>query len=268
MKHWTLDDIPWDAFQADQVDPDIVKIVKAAAMVEHNSHDYAAYLCRVFDDDESFQALAREWAIEEVQHGDALGRWAEMVDSNFDFQAAFARFREGFKIPVDATKSVRGSRPGEMVARCMVEVGTSSYYTVLGESIREPVLKEICRRIAADEFRHYKLFYDNLKRYLKREKIGRWRRFFIAMGRINESEDDELAYAFYSANHSPDHPYDRKACFREMMKRAYPLYRVPHLRRVVTMTLKAAGLKPREAISMGIARVICSFMHARARRAA
>ena len=64
--------------------------------------------------------------------------------------------------------------PGEMIARCMVEVGTSSYYTALRDAVREPVLKEICRHIAADEIRHYKLFYKNLLRCLERERIGFW----------------------------------------------------------------------------------------------
>ena len=67
-RHWTLDDIPWAQFDAAQVDPDILKVVKAAAMVEHNGGDYAAYLCSVFHDDPEFQVAARQWAEEEVQH--------------------------------------------------------------------------------------------------------------------------------------------------------------------------------------------------------
>ena len=30
MKHWTLDDIPWERFDRSRVDPEVVKIVKAA----------------------------------------------------------------------------------------------------------------------------------------------------------------------------------------------------------------------------------------------
>src|SRR3546814_13985472 len=69
-------------------------------------------------------------------------------------------FREGFRPDVDATESIRGSRAGELVARCKVEVGTSSYYRALGDAATEPALKAICRFIAGDELRHYKLFYD------------------------------------------------------------------------------------------------------------
>ena len=62
------------------------------------------------------------------------------------------------------------------------------------------MLREICRHIAADELRHYRLFYKNLDRYLAQDRIGRLGRLRIALGRVAESEDDELAYAYYAAN--------------------------------------------------------------------
>ena len=72
---------------------------------------------------------------------------------------------------MDAVTSVRGSRTGELIARCVVEVGTSSYYSALRDSIDEPVLKRICHRIAGDEYHHYKLFYSHLKRYQAHESL-------------------------------------------------------------------------------------------------
>ena len=50
-----------------------------------------------------------------------------------------------------------------MIARCVVESG--HLFLLLGHPgwfSEEPVLKEIAGRIAADEYRHYKLFYDTL----------------------------------------------------------------------------------------------------------
>jgi hypothetical protein len=144
IRDWTLDDIPWHLFDARKVDPDILKLVKAASLVEYNGGDYATYLCNVFSDDDEFQAAARAWANEEVRHGRALGRWAEMADESFDFEASFQTFLAGYRLPLEATASVRGSRSGELVARCMVEIGTSSYYTALAEAAEEPVLRAIC----------------------------------------------------------------------------------------------------------------------------
>jgi hypothetical protein len=242
MGSWTLDDIAWDRFDRSKVDGELLRIVKAASLVERNGADYAQYLCKVFYDDVGFQAIATRWGAEETQHGAALARWARLADPDYDFAAAAARFTAGFRVDVDAASSVRGSRVGEMIARCVVETGTSSYYTALAEASREPVLREICQRIAADEFRHYKLFYDTLKRYQAIEQLGVWGRLRIAAGRIVETDDDELAYAYYAANENAA-PYNRRRYSKAYARRAYAVYRPHHIERGIGMVLKAVGLK-------------------------
>jgi len=264
---WTLDDIPWDDFDPARVDPELIKVVKAASMVESNGRDYAAYLCNVFSDDPGFQALARDWAEEEVQHGVALGRWAKMADPAFDYDESLAAFRAGYQIPTDGDGSVRGSRTGELIARCMVEVGTSSYYAALGDAAEEPVLRVICRKIAADELRHYRLFYKSMKRYLDIERLNRMQRLKVALSRIAETEDDELAYAYYAANRF-DGPYDRKTYSRAYARRAYALYRPRHVERAVTMVFKAVGFDPQGRTSRLLTRSLSWFMEYRVRRLA
>ncbi len=267
-KHWSLDDIPWDRFDPGKLDADLIKVVKAASMVEYNGGDYAKYLCNVFAGDADFQAAVRTWAAEEVQHGAALGRWAELADPGFDFAASFKRFTEGYRLPLDATASVRGSRARELVARCVVEVGTSSYYSALAAASEEPVLATICRRIAADEFRHYKLFYKHLKRYLEIERVSKLGRIRVALGRIGESDDDELAYAYYAANGAPGEPYERKRWSRAYTARAFSYYRPAHIERGIAMTFKAAGLAPRGSLARWTSRGAYWLMQSRRRRAA
>ena len=266
MKHWSLDDVPWDHFQPGAVDPDIVPLVKAAAMVERNGTDYAVYLGRVFLDDPDFRMAADNWAIEEVQHGDALGRWAALADPAWDFEHAFARYRAGYKLPLDADASVRGSRTGELIARCMVETGTSSYYTALAEATSEPVLQQVCRLIAADEYRHFKLFYDHMKRYLAREKLSVLSRLRIAAGRITESEDDELAYAFHCGNEPEDMAYAHNRCIAGYMSRAMGFYRYRHIERSMGMILKSVGLPPRGRLSAGATSIFWRLLQRKQRR--
>ena len=225
MGSWTLETIWWDRFDASKVDPEILRNIKAAALVERNAQDYGVYLGRVFADDAAFMELVNGWVVEEIQHGMALGRWAQLADPGWDFDAAFARFRAGYKVPLEANASVRGSQAGEMMARCIVETGTSSYYSALKDAALEPVLKQVCAKIAADEFRHYKLFYAHLRRCLKRDRLSRWSRLRIGWGRLAESEDDELAYAYFAANEPADAVYDRKRSMQAYARRAYPLYR-------------------------------------------
>src|SRR6202000_806569 len=130
------------------------------------------------------------------------GRWAELADPGFKLSEAFARFQKGYVPPHfsgDTKTSVRGSRRGEMIARCVVESGTSSYYSAIRDATDEPVLKEIAGRIAADEYRHYKLFFETLHEQDEPD-LPFWKKVMVAVGRITESDDDELAYAYYCAN--------------------------------------------------------------------
>ncbi|MFT8782391.1 ferritin-like domain-containing protein [Acetobacter syzygii] len=242
MKHWQVNQLPWDRFDPSKVDPELIPAIKAAAVVERNSVDYALYLNNVFRNDPDFCTAANHWAEEEIQHGDALGRWAMLADPTWDYKAAFLRYREFYKIPLDVEQSVRGSLTGELIARCMVETGTSSFYSALADATDEPVLKALCKQIAADEFRHFKLFYDHMHRYLHRENIGLVQRMRIALGRVTETEDDELASAYYTTNEPADKPYDHTQCIAAYMARAMRNYRSQHLRRVTTMVFKIIGL--------------------------
>jgi len=266
MKHWQIEDVAWDSFDPAQVDQELVPLVKAAAMVERNGTEYAVYLSRVFHDDPDFQQAAATWAVEEVQHGDALGRWAMLADPTWDFATAFQRYRDGYKLPLDTEGSVRGSRTGELIARCIVETGTSSYYTAMAEGATEPVLQQVCRLIAADEYRHFKLFYDHMKRYLSREEIGVLTRLRIAAGRVTETEDDELAYAFHCGNEPADMAYDHERCIAGYMSKAMGFYRFTHMQRSMGMILKAVGLPPRGRMSAVGAQIAWRVMQRRRRK--
>jgi len=277
-KNWSLNDVPWAQFDNNRVCPELLKVVKAAALVEYNAHDYATYLSNVFHDDPVFLADIQQWAAEEVQHGEALGRWAEMADPTFDFQASFKNFVAGYRIDLNAKESIRGSRSGELISRCIVETGTSSYYTALADAVNEPVLKYICQAIAGDELRHYKLFYSNMKRYLEIEKLSPMERLKIGLGRIKESEDDELAFAYYSANFTGlaqyraanDNggvAYDRKQITEEYTVRAYSKYRAHHMDRVVSMVLKACGLDTQGLVAKAAAKLAWFSLASRIRKA-
>ncbi|HET6306545.1 MAG TPA: ferritin-like domain-containing protein [Rhodopila sp.] len=266
MKHWRIEDVAWDQFDPKAVDPALIPLVKAAAMVERNGLDYARYLSGVFHDDPDFRNASDYWAEEEVQHGDALAKWATLADPTWDFAAAFERYRTGYTIQTEADASIRGSRTGELIARCMVETGTSSYYTALGEATSEPVLKQVCKLIAADEYRHFKLFYDHMRRYLSREKIGLLQRLRIALGRIGESEDDELAFAYHCGNEPESQTYQHSRCAAAYMGSAMGFYRYRHIERGTGMILKAVGLPPRGRLSVGATKLAWTLLQWRQRR--
>lgn len=271
---WSMEDIDWSKFDSTKVRPDLLATVKAASLVEYNALEYVAYLNRIFKDSgtETLANIAR-WGNEEVQHGLALGRWAELADPAFDFEAAFARFRAGYKPSHFASASgtsVRGSRRGEMVARCVVESGTSSFYSAIRDASEEPVLKEVAARIAADEFRHYRLFFETMRAQDEPE-LPRWRKLLVAVKRVNESDDDELAYAFYCANvpaaRAEAVPYDRARCARAYHAGAMALYTRPHIKKLVQMVAKAAGADPQGWLTGGASTVAWYVLRLRARGA-
>ena len=255
-RHWTLEDSRWQDFDPAKVDPEILRAVKAAAMVEFNAPDYVTYLCNVFADRPVVKEGIHKWGAEDVQHGQALARWAELADPSFSFEEAFKRFREGYSIPVDAIVSVRGSRGGELIARCVVESGTSSYYTAIKDAADEPVLKQIAANIAADEFRHYKLFYDQFND-LDETPPSILDRIRVAVGRVSEADDDELACAYYAANTPADGsvPYERVRFAKAYEKRALGLYRRQHVERLISMVGKAAGVKPHGVLMRGVSAI-------------
>lgn len=252
-KRWTLEDISWERFDRTRVNLDILKMVKAAALVEANAASYGVYLRAVFAGDQRFGAQADVWAAEEIRHGRALAQWARLADSSFDFDVAFTAFRETIRVDENAAESIRGSKSGELIARCMVEVGTSSYYSALGDATDEPVLKEICARIAADEIRHYKFFLTHFRRYQRIEGLGFWRRLRIAVGRIGETEDDELSYAYYVAN-MKNGTYDRRTCTRAYMSRAFGFYKARHFERGTAMIFNVLGLPLGRSINRWVCR--------------
>lgn len=264
-KHWTLDDVQWDRFDGTKVDPRLLGMVKASALVERNGADYGLYLRNVFGEDPEFCAIVDEWAAEEIQHGEALRRWAELADPGFDFDRAFRCFTEGYSLPLETRTSVRGSRCGELVARCIVETGTSSLYAALYDACEEPVLREICQRIGADEIRHYKLFLTWVERYHQREGLGRWSRAKVALGRMWESGDDELAWAWYAANER-DRPYDHRRDSDAITRVAYACYRPVHVRKVVRMVLRAIGFRSGPRVDALLTRLVWGLVRWRLRR--
>jgi hypothetical protein len=248
---WTMDDIHWSLFDPSKVTPKLLSAVKAAALVEYNAPDYVTYLKRVFAGSEpSTIDSIEQWGREEAQHGRALGRWAEMADPSFKLEEAIARFRKGYTpahFAESEAGSVRGSKRGEMIARCVVESGTSSYYSAIRDATEEPVLQEIAGRIAADEYRHYKLFYDTLHAQSEPD-LSFWKKLRIAVERVRESDDDELAYSYYCANVLPEEetakPYDRKTYTRLASQASMTIYNRRHIQKLVQMVTKAVGANP------------------------
>jgi hypothetical protein len=129
------------------------------------------------------------------------------------------------------------------------------------------VLKAICKQIAADELRHYRMFLDGMRHQHSLERLSLLGRLRVAFGRIRESDDDELAFAFHCANEGTN-DYDHQRSNKAYGALAYQLYQFHHAQRAVGMVFKATGLNPQGWLSRGTARWAWRKMQSRAQQSA
>jgi rubrerythrin len=196
LSHWTIESLPWEEFELTKVSPDLLAFAKAASLVEANGDKYIGYLHQLFPNDPEIRQDIERWGFEETQHGRALRAWAEKADPSFNYDEAMKIYLRTFKFP-DAP--IRGSQAMELVSRCAIETGTSSFYTAMRDASSEPVFRELCRRIAGDELRHYHLFYNYLQKGYMQD-VSRWSRLKMLLKRSMEVTDEELCYAYAAAN--------------------------------------------------------------------
>jgi hypothetical protein len=247
-RHWSLDDIPWHELCRDAAaqTKGLFYLVASASLMESATDLYTENLIEYFADDKEVTSwLENYWLPEELQHGEALRRYVQVAWPNFDWKPARERFVKEFRPYCDI--SLEPTRTQEMASRCVVEMGTASYYRTLSCASPEPVLATLTRHIAADEVRHYKHFYRYFRRYRDAETPSRaailaalWRRLKMTGG------DDSFVVLkhVYSAHH-PGEPFDA-GVYRRVRRECRDLVRdhIPH-EMGVRMLLKPLGLGPR-----------------------
>lgn len=245
---WSLDDIDYAAIDTSLVhdDGELFYLLAAASFVEITSDLYTKNLIAYYRGNTEVERwLADQWEREEVQHGAALKRYVEAVWPEFDWDRAYRGFFEEYGREC-TVENLAESRALEMVARCVVETGTSSFYRTLSMAAPEPVLKRITANIASDEVRHYKHFYRYFLYYRERERPGRatilrqlWRRSAGI-----EAEDAYIAFKHVFLERNPGEPFTEeaygrfRASFRRIGRTAFPF------EMAVKMMLKPLNLSP------------------------
>jgi len=87
----------------------------------------------------------------------------------------------------------------EMLARMVVETGTSTFYKALksyAQDLDEPILSEIAANISKDEIYHYNMFEEGFKKYNKEEKLSRTDIMKVIYSRLKEVNDEDVSIAF------------------------------------------------------------------------
>jgi rubrerythrin len=247
-RHWSLDDIPWTAIRREAVarNEALFYLVVASSLMESATDLYTANLIDFFADDDEIAAwLKNYWLPEELQHGRALRRYVETAWPDFPWSKVREAFIEEFRPFCD--EALEAARCLEMASRCVVEMGTASFYTGLSRASPDPVLAVVTARIARDEVRHYKHFYRFFRKYRETEQPGRgavaaslWRRLMMTGG-----EDRLVVLKHIHIAHRPGASFDgavykrvRRQC-RVLMRPYFPA------EMSVRMLLKPLDLGPR-----------------------
>jgi len=194
-------------------------IVLSASFIESATDTYTANLIDFFRDDAEVSAWLRDrWEREELQHGAALRRYAESAWPDIDWDAAYHGFFQEFSEKC-AGDGLESTRCLETVSRCIVEMGTASYYSTLSALSPDPVLTRLATLIRRDEVRHYKYFYRYFRAYWKREHPGRLgvlRAIFRRM-RMMDSSDSSIALKHAYLLRHPGAHYDNFV-YRKLQK--------------------------------------------------
>src|SRR5229473_2160472 len=245
---WSVDDIPYHALAYDQVRDDqrLFHILASASFIEITSDLYTHNLVEFFHDDrEVVEWLEGRWEREELQHGAALKRYVQTAWPDFNWEAAYKLFIAEYA-QCCTVERLASTKTLEMAARCVVETGTATFYRMLSDLSREPVLKRLAAEISADEVRHYKHFYRYFQRYRRIEQPGRAAIFRTLFNRATEVETEDAFYAFKAVclGRNPDTGFRPRdyAAYRDSVVQLAK-HHFPH-EMAIKMLLKPLDLNP------------------------
>jgi hypothetical protein len=150
------------------------------------------------------------------------------------------------------------TRALEMVARCVVETGTSSFYRMLSDASPEPVLRRLAAFISVDEVQHYKSFYRFFRLYAEREQPSRVdvMRQLVHRLRVIDAEDASIAFKHVRMTSRPDEPLgdDEYVTFRRGLQPIARLhYRYEPAVKMLLKPLRLPGIATRMVVPLGTA---------------
>ena len=180
----------------------VVHLIKTACLVESRASQYGGYLARVFAQ-KGWSKTFERWGAEETTHGGVLRAWLRDAVPHFDFEATFARYQREVPYHDEEDESVYGSLQAELVTRCFTEAMAASYYQSVGAAAVEPSLKALCKRLAADEARHFTMFRRCLERLRAEEGPRRLEAWRVVWQRLRALSDEQIIVASWLARGAP-----------------------------------------------------------------
>ncbi|WP_394782341.1 ferritin-like domain-containing protein [Undibacterium sp.] len=246
---WNLKDIDFDSINPETIRHDklMFYMLASASLVEIMAELYTDNLIEKFrDKPEVVSWLRQYWQHEEVQHGYALKAYVEHVWPEFDWQLANTRFREEYSA-LCTEEQLEDSPALELIARCVVETGTTTMYHAVHDYVREPVLRQLFTNIKTDESNHYAHFRKFYEGYGDGRPHGVWAVGKTIWRRMTEiqGEDSYIAFKHVFAVRNPHTPFREEdwqefsGMVKEKARHHYPYaVAVKMLMKLIPMSLR------------------------------
>jgi len=226
MARWNYEEIDYDSIDIDKVKNNnfLFKVITIASFIEITSDLYEKNLLEFYKGDKDIcDWLENTWEPEEIQHGKSLKKYVNTIWKDFNWNNAYKNFRNEYG-KLCTIDEFQPSRAKEMLARMVVETGTSTFYRAVhsyAKEIDEPILAEIAHNIHKDEVYHYDVFDRGFEKYNKEERLGRTDITKVIYNRLKmiNDEDVSIAHKHIAPNESFD---DFKIKTKEFAKKYYP----------------------------------------------
>jgi len=203
----------------------LFKNLVIASFIEITSDVYDMNLSKFFKgDEETVHWLNNTWEEEEIQHGASLKKYINTVWPEFDWDKHYEVFRKNY-LPFCKVELLEPTRAREMIARMVVETGTSTLYKAIAnyaKDLNEPILEDLALKISKDEVYHFEMFEKIFKKYKKEEKLSRNDIVKILYDRLKEINNEDVKIAFDAINDDNEDYENFLETTREFAKKYYP----------------------------------------------
>jgi hypothetical protein len=228
---WNYEEIDFASIDREAIRNDqlMFYMLASASLVEIMAELYADNLIEKFrGNTEVVNWLEKYWQREEVQHGYALKAYVEHVWPEFDWQAANSRFRAEYSA-LCTEEQLESSPALELIARCVVETGTTTMYHAVHDYVQEPILRQLFTNMKTDEANHYAHFRQYFESYCKSQRHSAWSVMRTISRRMTgiKSEDSYIAFKHVFSIRNPDTPFkesDWRAFSRIVKEKARQYY--------------------------------------------
>ena len=226
MPRWNYENINYEEINKENIKNNefLFTLLAIASFIEITSDVYENNLKYFYEGDKQITNWLEEiWEIEEIQHGKALRKYVESVWSDFDWEEAYKNFRNEY-IKYCTIEEFQPSKAREMLARMVVETGTSTFYKAINayaKDLNEPVLATIAHNIHKDEVYHYEVFNKGFLKYNETENLNRKDIIKVIYARLKEANDEDVATAYKYIKSDNDFEAFHKN-LKQLAKNYYP----------------------------------------------